>query len=140
MLRVTMTKFKRYSVDLCVNYINYSKESYKPIIDQIQDKENYQILMQSKGCFHSTADTLIISRKNSTYYATWANKKKTLTQADIDAVRHFEIELNYMADAGFCTTADTYVIIYKNIRKKIIDGSCRWNGNYHLKKKLGYRQ
>ena len=134
-LKVIITQFKKYSVDLCIDYINYSKETYKPIIDQLQEKENYKILMSSQGCFHSTADTLTIYRENNIYSATWTNKKKTLTQSDIEAVRHFEIELNYMTDGG-CTTTDTYNLIYKNKTKTIDDGSCSWNGDSYLKTKL----
>lgn len=134
-LKVVMTEFKNYSVDLCLDYIDYSKEKYKPIIDRLKDKEYYKILMSSQGCFHSSADTLTISREHNTYSATWTTNKKTLTQSDIDAIRHFEIELNYMSYEG-CTTTDSYSIIYKNNTKKINDGSCSWNGAYHLNKKL----
>lgn len=135
-LKVTMTQAKKYSIDLCVDYMDYSKETYKPIIDQLQDKDNYTILMSSQGCFHSTADSMIISRQNNVYSASRATKKKTLTQSDIDAVRHFEIELNYMSNRGFCTTTDYYIIIYKNRKKEIEDGSCDWNGHDYLIKKL----
>ncbi len=133
--KVTISQFKKYSVDLCMDYINYSKETYKPIIDQLQEKENYKILMSSQGCFHSSADTLIIFRVNNTYSATWKTKKKNLTKSDIEAIRHFEIELNYM-NVDACTTTDTYTIIYKNKTKKIEDGSCDWNGDNYLEKKL----
>jgi hypothetical protein len=134
-LKVVVAQFKKYSVDLCIDYINYSKEIYKPIIDKLQDKENYKILISSQGCFHSTSDTLTIVRENNSYSATWTNKRKTLTQSDIDVVRNFEIELNYMTYGG-CTTSDTYIVIYKNKKIQIEDGSCRWNGDTYLKAKL----
>jgi hypothetical protein len=137
--KVIITEFKKYSVDLCIDYMNYSKETYKPIIDQLKDNGRYKIIISSQGCFHSTNDTLIIFRKKNSYFVKWSNKKKVLSHSDIEEIRHFELELNYMTN-GFCTTTDTYLIVYKNKRKKIVDGSCYWNGNYFLMKKLWNKQ
>ncbi|MGL5891751.1 MAG: hypothetical protein ACRC3B_17800 [Bacteroidia bacterium] len=135
-LTVEITENKTYSIDLCTSYIDYSKETYIPIIDQLQVNERYTIVMSSQGCFHSTDDTLTIKRNKEDYTITWGAKTKKLSSADIELIRHFEIELNYMSDIG-CTTTDRYTIKYKGRTvKQIDDGSCRWSGFYYLTNQL----
>jgi hypothetical protein len=134
-LRVEIIENKRYSTNICTNYIDYSKDKYKPFINQLQENESYTILILSQGCFHSNQDTLTIKRNNDIFIFTWGTKSKKLSQSDIEKVRNFEIELNYMTNLG-CTTVDTYFIKYNESTKKISDGSCSWNGNYFLKKQL----
>jgi hypothetical protein len=130
-INITISEYKKYEVDLCIDYMDYSKENYKPIIDQLKDKESYKIIIASKGCFHSTKDSIIINREDKTYAILFGHKSKTLTKSDIESIRHFELELNYMKLGG-CTTEDTYVIKYNNKTTTFIDGRCRWNGAFYL--------
>lgn len=134
-LKVKITESKKYSARLCLNYIDYSKETSKPIIDQLQETDFYTIVISSQGCFHSTKDTLMIKRSKDAYTINWGAKYKTLSPTEIVKIRNFEIELNYMTEAG-CTTTDSYIISYNGKSKLINDGSCNWHGDYYLKKQL----
>jgi hypothetical protein len=134
-INIEISEKKKYSVDLCLNYIDYDSESYKPFIDLLKNGEEYSIQVSSQGCFHSTDEKIIITRKVDKYYLNYGATNKLLNNADIKAIRKFEIELNYMESFG-CTTSDTYVVKYKKKEVKISDGSCSWNGDYYLKKKL----
>ena len=133
--KIVITENKTYSLNLCINFIDYSKESYKAIIDQLKEKEEYTIIVISQGCFHHTLDSIIIKRANNVCKITWGEKTKILTAVDLESIRHFEFELAYMNEDG-CTTTDMYYIIYNNKTKKNRDGSCDWRGAYYLKKQL----
>lgn len=134
-LKVELNENKKYSINLCTNYLDYSKETYKAIIDQLQINESYSIIMESNGCFHSNDDTLTINRNKKDYSIVWRTKTKILSKSNIDALRHFEIELNYM-NIGGCTTTDEYIINYNGIKKHILDGTCQWRGYDYLKKQI----
>lgn len=134
-LNVQITESKTYSTKVCINYMDYSKETYEPIIDRLQNKESYSIIISSQGCFHSSQDTIIIKRNNNAYTINWGTNFKTLSTTDLENIRQFEFELNYMTYRG-CTTTDTYVIDYGGTSKQISDGSCRWNGDYYFKLRL----
>lgn len=134
---VEITENKKYSTNVCIDFIDYTKESYVSIIDQLQESESYSIVMLSQGCFHFTNDTVLISRTDDTYSIKWGSKTKVLSEDEIEKIRHFEIELNYMNDSGGCTTTDSYQINYNDrLLIQIDDGSCAWNGNRYLKMEL----
>jgi len=135
MVIVEITENKKYTATLCTNYIDYSKETYIPIIDQLKKRDSYSIVISSRGCFHSTQDTMTIKRNEAIYTISWGTQSKTLSLADIESIRHFEMELNYMSRIG-CTSTDTYLIKYNETIKQINDGSCQWNGNDYLQKQL----
>lgn len=132
---IEITKNKRYVVDLCINYMDYNSDSYKPFIDRLNESDSYVIQVSSQGCFHNSQEKYLIKRMDDNFYLTFNKKEKLLNKREIDAIRHFEIELNYMNSFG-CTTTDTYLIKYKNEKVIISDGSCSWNGIYHLKQEL----
>ena len=132
---VEITENKKYTATICTNYLDYSKETYIPIIDQLKEKDAYSIIIQSRGCFHSTEETITIKRMEANYTITWGTQTKTLSSDDIESIRHFEMELNYMSSFG-CTSTDTYLIKYNETIKQINDGSCQWNGNDYLQKQL----
>lgn len=134
-LRIEITESKRYEAKLCTDFIDYSKETYKPIIERLQENEFYTILLSSQGCFHTTQETVTIKRYRDVYEITWGTKTKELSVTDIETLKCFELELNYMVDGG-CTTTDTYIIQYAGTTIQIHDGSCNWNGGYYLKKQL----
>lgn len=132
---INITENKIYNFTICINYIDYSKETYKPIIDRLMENESYIIHFSSQGCFHSTKSKLTIQKTNDIYTITWDDQLKELSQDDIEALRQFEFELNYMT-YGDCTTIDTYIIEYKGEKKQFDDGGCRWNGYLNLKWKI----
>jgi hypothetical protein len=49
---VEITEHRKYSVDIYINYLDYSKESYRSIIDQLEEKDSCIIFIESRGCFH----------------------------------------------------------------------------------------
>jgi hypothetical protein len=132
---IELSEQKTYSIDLCISYLAYDLETYVPMIDQIQDGESYSIHCASNGCFHSREDLLIIGRKAGYYFLKFEGRKKLLSRDEEEAIRHFEYELNYMESDG-CTTSEVYTLKYKGNEVKIRDGSCDWNGAYHLKRQL----
>lgn len=134
-INVNILESKDYSVELCIYVLDYSKETYKPIIDHLKVDEFYSIIISSTGCFHDYNDTITINKNNEVYILTWGSNSKTLLNSDIEAIRRFELELNYMS-YEHCTTIDTYILSYNGIERQIIDGSCEWNMQYNLRAKL----
>ncbi len=115
--------------------MNYEAELHKPFIDLLKDQEEYSIRMLSEGCFHRSDEKLVIQRKKDKYYLIVGKDKRLLNDAEMKAIREFELELNYMNSFG-CTTTDTYTVKYQEKEMTIRDGSCLWHGSYHLKQKL----
>jgi len=138
-VKIKLTEKKKYNVALCLNFINYQLESYKSFIDQLENGEKYSIEVSSQGCFHSSDEIIIIKRKEDKYYAFFKKTKKLLKKEDIETIRSFEIELNYMESFG-CTSTDSYTLKYKGEMIEISDGSCSWSGYYYLKKKLNIKK
>ncbi len=134
-VHVKIKKGKKYYVDLFVDYINHELETYNPIINRLQDGESFSIDFSSRGCFHYSTEEMKIRRESDKYFVEYKDKEKILSKDDVEAIRHFEIELNYMNSSG-CTTTDTYTIFHRAGLVMIFDGSCRWRGLYYLKKKL----
>lgn len=132
---VDITNNNVYSTELCTDYINYELETYIPFIDRLHEGESYSIEAESMGCFHHISQSMSIENKSGNFYVRDGKKKKQLDSADIEAVRHFEWELNYM-QRSLCTTTDTYTLTYKKEKLEIIDGSCNWNGYDRLLEKL----
>ena len=132
---VKIRKGKKYYVNLFVDYINHELETYNPIINRLQDGESYSIDFSSHGCFHYSTEKMKIRRESDKYFVEYKDKEKMLNDEDIEAIQHFEIELNYMNYSG-CTTKDTYTIFHRTGFVMVFDGSCRWRGLYYLKKKL----
>ena len=130
---VKITEYKSYKIQLCTNFIDYEKEIYKPIINQLTENNSYKVEMSSQGCFHSEKDSFTITRNTKDdYYIKWGEKSKKLNEQDIESIGHFEIELNHMNSFG-CTTVDTYTVVYNGNSILISDGSCDWNGFMYLR-------
>lgn len=135
-LKVDIAAYKKYSVDLCVNYITFPIGPFQPVIDRLQENESYSIVVSSQGCFHFTNDTLTISKNKNVFTAKMGLKTKTLSQENIKAIRQFEFELDNIGGINGCTTVDSYTILYKKEKKQVEDGGCIWNGDYYLKQNL----
>ena len=129
-------EYKKYEVDLCTNIIDYSKEPFKPRINQLKKGEHFTINFTSQGCFHSDEKELIISRKRKKYFLEYEGKSKRLSKKEIKLIEHFEIELLFVKD-DFCTTSESYNIQFKDKNDFYNDGSCKWKGFYYLMKNLG---
>lgn len=129
-------EYKKYEVDLCTNIIDYSKELFKPRINELKSNESFKIIFSSQGCFHSDEKELIISRKRKKYFLEYGGKLKQLSKEEIKMIANFEIELSYAQEGG-CTTTHTYNIQFKGKNDFYLDGSCKWNGLYNLMQNLG---
>lgn len=137
-VQVEIAEAKSYA-DLCLNKLDYSKETYVPVIDRIKKRESYAVEIYSHGCFHHAYDTLVITRKGRKYFAFYNGKNKQLEQQQIEAIRHFELEMNCMQSGGMCTTNTFYEIKYRGIIvAKLDDKGCSWAGEYYLLMALGW--
>lgn|SRR5690606_36187052 len=128
-------EYKKYEVDLCTNIIDYSKESFKPRINQLKSNESFKIIFSSQGCFHSDEKELIILRKRKKYFIEYEGNLKQLSKEEIKIIANFEIELSHTQEGG-CTTTHTYNIQFKDKNDFYLDGKCSWNGLYCLMKNL----
>ena len=140
---IYISTFKSYNTSICADSLDYKKETYIPIIDQLQDKERYTITMQTSGCFNFESDTLTIHKRKGKYYAKWQSDGPTfssnssyLTSKQIETIRKFELEINYMNNNCFSTTKDTYTISFREKTHSFVDGSWSWFGFLHLRGKL----
>ncbi len=134
-IQIEIHENRDYPIELCPHYFDHAADSYIPIIDQLANRDSYSIEVSMDGCFNSTIETYTIRRKRNKYYILFKGKEKLLALHEIEAIRHFEIELNHMESEG-CSSIDTYIIKYKKKEIKITDGSCLWGGDSILKEKL----
>ncbi|MCU0438868.1 MAG: hypothetical protein MUC49_13290 [Raineya sp.] len=134
-ITLNITKAEMYILTICADFIDYSKEKYKPIIDQLGENDSYSIIFSSNGCYHSFTTSIIIKRENNRYLIVWGDKSKELSKQDIENIRRFEIELNYVRECC-STTNDMYVIKYKEVEKTIRDGGGGWYGGHYLEEQL----
>lgn len=138
---IYISTFKSYNTSICADSLDYKNETYIPIINQLQDKERYTIAMQTSGCFNFESDTLTIHKRKGKYYATWQSDVPTkhsqyLTPKQIETIRKFELELNYMNNKYRSTTKDTYTISFREKTHTFVDGSLSWFGYFHLRGKI----
>lgn len=117
------------------DYIDISKQIGNSIIKKLKDN---QIIFnfESKGCFHTTSDSMIIQNKNNTFFLINKGKIKELNQIDIDKLIRFESELYSIPQERNCTTTESYKIKFKNKTQEFINGNCSWNGWYDIKNEL----
>ncbi len=134
--RIDIKKQEAYTVDLCVNYFDHSKDTAACIIDLLAINDSCVLFFESHGCFHHTQDSLMIYRQPDGYEVNYKGKRKTLTPEKLVLIRNFEIELRHGRSFG-CTTVDHYAFIFKNDSISIgTDASCSWNGFRFLTKQL----
>jgi hypothetical protein len=115
-------------VVVCADYIEHEKENYIPFIDQIKNNEEYSIELFSSGCFHSSKDTITISKLDDTIFLSYKGKKKQLKNEDFKKLRFFEIELNALSIGGGCTSSTSYTFVFKDKVFEKTDDSCKWIG------------
>lgn len=100
-----------------------SKESYIPFVDLLEVGEQYEIVIQSVGCFHNRQQSLFIFREEKSFIAALNDSEITLNGSKVDALRKFERQLKYVG-AGGCTTVDTYILKYGPERAVYNDDTC----------------
>lgn len=130
---VDITESGYYRTTLCINSIDYSKESYLPFIDRLQNGETYTVRISSWGCHIDKKDTITITKECDKYFARYGDTTKELNDGEVKIIRQFEIGLQYMEEGG-CTHIDTYVLMYGDKKIEIVDGNCDWRGKYYLKR------
>lgn len=134
---IQLSEKKQYELTICKDYLDYAASTYQPIIDQLQEGEQYSIAFASQGCFHFRERNLVIYRKQHQYYLHYKKEKRALNKEEIEALRKFEIELHYIqATTGGCTTTDSYTLTYKDTTSTAKDRGCAWGGFYKLQKQL----
>lgn len=114
-----------------------SKESYIPFVDLLEVGEQYEIAIQSVGCFHNKQQSLLIFREENSFVAALNDSEITLNQRKIDALRKFERQLKYVGSGG-CTTVDTYILKYGPEREVYNDDTCSRFFGRVLLKELGF--
>lgn len=130
---------KKYSVELCLEYLDYEKESYLPIISKLNNGEQYTIYYSLQRGLFLDERTILIRKQSEQYFASIGEKEMELNKEQIECIKHFEIELNNM-NFQDCTNMDVYKLIYQDKVIKFIDSSCWWYGGYFLVKKLGWNK
>lgn len=120
-------------------------------LTQLQPGDTLTIQYSSMGCFGDTKQKLLIIQQGNGYQAeryiipeTYDKQEKKmvqhadslvntaiLTEQNIQDFAQFEYELTQARKAN-CTTVDTYIIKSKYLNMEKTDGSCQWNGFYHL--------
>jgi len=114
-----------------------SKESYIPFVDLLEEGEQYEIVIQSVGCFHNRQQSLFIFREENSIVALLNDSEIPLNETKIDALRQFERQLKYVAPGG-CTTVDTYILKYGPERKVYNDDTCSRFFGKVLLEELGF--
>lgn len=101
-------------------------------IDLLADGEQYDVTVQSDGCFHSTEERLVFQREGAVVTLEWTDRngqrrRRWLTAAALEEIRRFEAGLSG-AHEGDCTTVDTYTVRFRGEVVTTKDASCGWNG------------
>ena len=114
-----------------------SKETYIPFIDLLQVGEDYEIVIQSVGCFHKKQQSLFIFREVDSFVAILNDSEITLNQTKINTLRKFEKQLKYVSPGG-CTTVDTYTLKYGSEQQVYNDDTCSRFFGRELLEELGF--
>ncbi len=106
-----------------------SDSTYKFMIDTLQIDSSFEIIRDSRGCFHRNSDTLKIYRTNDGLYANIGGKVITLSGNSLENYRKFEFELLKNAHNGGCTTQEDYSLRTNSFHVLLVsDYSCSWRG------------
>jgi hypothetical protein len=145
---VEIKKKKLYTVDLCLFTLDYEKEAYTPFIDSLRRREWYAILLYHhdsifnfpKDTFPASDQFMLIARTlDDSYYARYKGIAKLLNKREIEMIRRFEMDLNYV-NAKVCDVKDYYIINYRNTILRVTDESCAWRGFEYLKRGLKFKE
>jgi len=131
-------------VELCVDAFKETNE--KTFIEALEEKDGITLKFASTGCFHHKEESMTFlfagGRKVASFHVDGKKEQlKYLTDGDLQYLISFERQLRVMADLeGGCTTTDYYGLYFVSIKGNqelsISDGTCDWNGFYHVKKAI----
>lgn len=103
--------------------------TYKFMIYTLQIGSSFEIIRDSRGCFHRKSDTLQIYRTNDGLYANIGCKTIMLNGNSLENYRKFEFELLNNAHNGGCTTVENYSLRTNSFHVLLVsDNSCQWRG------------
>ncbi len=125
-----------FSLNLGAQELNQNDSIKVLMMDKLEIGGSYEIIFQSRGCFHNYSDTLKISREYDVYYFSTGKDRLILEGEFLKKYRRFEYELLYVNHFGGCTTSDYYIL--KTNDEEIlllIDGSCDWDGFQNITRK-----
>lgn len=134
---LTISKRKTYKVVLCLAYIDYDSTGYIPFVNQLKNEEEYTIKCVFRNNFLESEKTLVVRKREDKYFVSLGEREIELSPEQVESLRHFEIELNYISVPDK-TNIDTYILSYNNRLLKIDDGTWWWNGGLCLLKNLGW--
>tara|TARA_R110002051_G_scaffold55112_2_gene102926 strand:+ start:22556 stop:22999 length:444 start_codon:yes stop_codon:yes gene_type:complete len=105
-------------------------ERLPTMVETLQYGEHFTIEITSVGCFAGKQQTIRIINNNGVLTASLNSSTILLTEANINELIRFELQLRELQIGG-CTTVDTYVLSNAYETYKTSDGTCSW---------LGYKQ
>lgn len=117
------------------DYIDISKQIENSVLRKLKDKQMI-LKYESKGCFHSISDSIIVENKNNKFFFTNNGKIRELNKNELNKLIQFESELYSIPKEGNCTTVENYKLTFKKKTKEFINGNCSWSGWYNLKDDL----
>jgi len=116
---------------------NSSNEPYVPVVDLLQDGEQFEIVIRSVGCFHNRQQSLFVLKEENSFIATLNESEIVLNQNKVEALRKFERQLKYV-EIGGCTTIDTYILKYGPEEIIYNDDTCSRFFGKELLEELGF--
>ena len=138
------------SVSLCPDELVAYPQN---VLEMLRDQDSILIDFSTRGCFHFGSFKLIITKECDEFIARLYEGRHsslgqsipvstgqlvgtvTMTTKNIRDFNRFENELNLIKRSG-CTTVDTYKVRSKYWNINVDDGSCSWDGIYHLRRSL----
>lgn len=107
-------------------------------IGSLTDSASYSIHLYSRGCFHFSQDSIVISRVGENYFLSHKSISIQLTKEQIQKIKTFEYTLLHFDLGSGCTTVDEYSISFRGSQVLLLDdSSCMWNGMRNLLLGLG---
>jgi len=131
---------KTYNIVINPDYTDYKRNLHYSIIEKLVNDDSLKINFESRGCFHSGKDSLVIKKINGKYILKIDRKNINLESEDVNYLKKIECELYELPKNGDCTTSDIYTLISKNRKLKFIDNTCRWNAWSNIYKKFIWKE
>lgn len=136
MQEVSVTGAEVDTIILHLDYVDYSRETFLPIIDRLQEGDSYTVNFKSVGCEHDNKAKLMIEKRQGVIRARKGDRATELTPGQIESIRRFEVQSNLLPEGGGCTTTDYYTFSFKGENRVVTDGGCDWRGFQVLNKQL----
>lgn len=127
-----------YNISLNPDYSDYKKNFKKSLIGNLKEKHFLKLAYQSRGCFNSEKDSIVIYKKENFYEVERNGIKTKLNDSQVNNLIKMECQLINIKEGG-CTTSDIYTFSFENSKRKFIDATCRWNGWETLQKEMKWK-